>query len=103
MDRRAVFVAQYVKETRGGDRPGGAAFALPEEMLAERGISPREREVLDLILAGLGNQEIADRLFVSLPTVKSHVRNIFRKFGVGGRFELVRFVNGANAVPPPGR
>jgi DNA-binding CsgD family transcriptional regulator len=56
------------------------------------GISAREREIIDLILAGHTNQEIADRLFISLATVKDHNYNIFRKTGVRNRVELVNLM-----------
>ena len=49
--------------------------------------TPREVEVLTLLAARLANDEIAERLFVSLPTVKTHVRHIFEKLGVGSRRE----------------
>ncbi|MBN2548673.1 MAG: response regulator transcription factor [Anaerolineales bacterium] len=48
-------------------------------------LSPRELEVLRLIAAGLSNQAIADRLFLSLRTVKFHTTNIFGKLGVQNR------------------
>ncbi len=52
------------------------------------GLTAREREIIELIGAGRSNQEIADRLFVSLATVKDHNYNIFRKTGVRSRLEL---------------
>jgi len=52
-------------------------------------LSEREREVLQHIATGLTNQEIADRLYLSLYTVKAHVRNIYDKLGVGNRTQAV--------------
>jgi DNA-binding CsgD family transcriptional regulator len=52
------------------------------------GLTAREREIIELIGGGRSNQEIADRLFVSLATVKDHNHNIFRKTGVRSRLEL---------------
>ena len=60
--------------------------------LEEYGITPREREVIDLICEGRTNREIADRLFISLATVKDHNYNIFRKTGVRNRVELVNLM-----------
>jgi len=54
--------------------------AIPYEVL-----SAREHEVLRLIVDGLSNQEIAERLVVSLDTVKTHVRHIFEKLAVNDR------------------
>lgn len=48
-------------------------------------LSPREMEVLALIVEGLSNQEIADRLIISLATAKTHVRNILNKLAVDDR------------------
>jgi DNA-binding NarL/FixJ family response regulator len=48
-------------------------------------LSQRELEVIDLIVNGLSNQEIADRLAISLPTAKTHVRNILNKLAVDDR------------------
>ncbi|MBX7051784.1 MAG: response regulator transcription factor [Flavobacteriales bacterium] len=53
------------------------------------GLSPRELEVLELIAMGFSNQEIADKLFVSLNTVKSHSSNLFLKLDVKRRTQAV--------------
>ncbi|MBN2387782.1 MAG: AAA family ATPase [Anaerolineales bacterium] len=52
-------------------------------------LSARELEVLRLLGAGLSNPQIADRLVVSLNTVKAHVKNIFRKLGVHNRSQAI--------------
>ena len=67
--------------------PGRAAPTVspaPGSRLAEP-LSRRELEVLPLIAEGLTNQEIADRLFLSLHTVKAHARTIYAKLGVSSR------------------
>ncbi len=63
---------------------------VPEELLREFGISPREYEVLQLMAAGLSNQEIADRLFISLNTVKTHISNLFLKLDVQRRTQAIQ-------------
>ncbi len=52
-------------------------------------LSDRELELLHLMAAGLSNQEIADRLFITLGTVKSHANHIFGKLGVQGRVKAI--------------
>jgi len=52
-------------------------------------ITLREQEVLDLIAAGLSNQEIADELIISVATVKRHTVNIYGKLGVNRRTQAV--------------
>jgi LuxR family maltose regulon positive regulatory protein len=53
-------------------------------------LSPRELEVLELLASGLTNLEITQKLFISLPTVKSHARNIYGKLGVHNRTSAVK-------------
>ena len=52
-------------------------------------LTPREVEILRLIAAGMRNQEIADRLVISLSTVKRHIANTYGKLGVDHRTEAV--------------
>ena len=64
---------------------------LPDEkMLARLNITPRELEVLQLIAQGLSNQEIADRLFLSPNTVKTHTSNVFSKLDVQRRTQAIQ-------------
>ena len=52
-------------------------------------LSKRELEILRLLALHLSNQEIADKLYISTGTVKSHGKNIYGKLGVGSRREAV--------------
>jgi DNA-binding NarL/FixJ family response regulator len=56
------------------------------------GVSPREREVLSLLVAGLPNKLIAHRLGISEKTVKSHLTNVFRAIGVSDRVQAILWV-----------
>jgi DNA-binding NarL/FixJ family response regulator len=56
------------------------------------GISPREREVLALLLDGMPNKLIARRLAISEKTVKSHLTSIFRRIGVNDRVQAILWV-----------
>jgi DNA-binding CsgD family transcriptional regulator/signal transduction histidine kinase len=59
----------------------------------------REREVLELIVAGLRNREIADRLFITVRTVKFHVSNILRRLEVQSRTEAIALAHSAGISP----
>lgn len=67
-----------------------AGFVVP--------LTAREVEILRLIAAGMRNQEIADHLFISLPTVKRHIANAYRKLGVSYRTEAVARANELNLL-----
>ncbi|HEX6311561.1 MAG TPA: AAA family ATPase [Acidimicrobiia bacterium] len=74
--------------------------APPEE------ISPREADVLDALAAHLTNAEIAERLFISVRTVESHVSSLLRKLGASDRRELARLAgerepSGTAGTPVP--
>ena len=68
--------------------PAPAALTSPARELPEP-LTPREREVLQMISAGLGNKEIAGRLSISEHTVKFHVASILGKLGASTRTEAV--------------
>lgn len=60
-----------------------------DHMCGKYDLSPREKEVLILMLKGYNNTKIKEKLFISLGTVKTHVGNIFQKIGVKQRAELL--------------
>jgi NarL family two-component system response regulator LiaR len=65
------------------------------------GLTEREHEVLALLVEGLSNAEIAERLVISLATVKFHVRGILAKLGVSSRTEAVTLAWQQQLVEPP--
>jgi NarL family two-component system response regulator LiaR len=67
-----------------------ADFILDEDRLRQMGISKREHEVLELMATGLSNQEIADKLFVSLNTIKTHTSNLFLKLDAKRRTQAIQ-------------
>ncbi|MNC63468.1 Oxygen regulatory protein NreC [compost metagenome] len=68
--------------------PTPSAPLLDSAAQARYALSPREREIVDLILSGNGSQQIAERLFISLGTVKNHRKNIYGKLNIGSQAEL---------------
>ena len=62
-----------------------------DKPLDEVKLTPREREILALIADALSNQEIAEKLFISEYTVKTHVSNLFRKLGINDRVQAVLY------------
>jgi NarL family two-component system response regulator LiaR len=74
-------------------------FKLDEVELERRGISKREHEVLELMSQGLSNQEIADKLFVSLNTVKTHSSSLFAKLGARRRTQAIQRAKELRLLP----
>lgn len=74
-------------------------FKLNEAELQRLGVSKREYEVLELMAQGLSNQEIADKLFVSLNTVKTHSSNLFIKLDARRRTQAVRRAKELGLLP----
>jgi LuxR family maltose regulon positive regulatory protein len=64
-----------------------ARAADPASLLAS--LSPQERQILRLLAEGMGRQEIAEHLVISLNTVKTHVQRLYQKLHVTNRFEAV--------------
>lgn len=76
----------------GTDASGAAATPGADDDLGlVDPLTPREREILCLIAMGYSNQEIADKLFISLPTVKTHVGRVLTKTGSRDRVHAVLF------------
>jgi DNA-binding NarL/FixJ family response regulator len=69
--------------------------------LADVRVTPREREIVDLIAHGLSNKEIAQRLCIATDTVKSHVHNILEKLSLRSRVEVA--VRARLRAPAAGR
>jgi DNA-binding CsgD family transcriptional regulator len=78
--------------------PPMAPAAAATDPIAD--LRPREREVLELIVAGMPNSQIAERLFITTRTVKFHVSNILRKLGVKSRAEVIVLAHNAGASAP---
>ena len=77
----------------------GQPFTLNDASLQETGLTPRELEILGQIAAGLSNREIAERLFVSENTVKTHSSRVFEKLGVNRRVQAVQRGKDLGLIP----
>jgi DNA-binding CsgD family transcriptional regulator len=74
-------------------------FTADAQRMSELGITPRELEILGLIAAGLSTREIAERLFVSENTVKTHSSRLFDKLGAKRRTQAVQLGKEARLIP----
>ncbi len=74
-------------------------FSFNETAMTDLGLSKRELEVLQLMAEGLSNQEIAERLFVSLNTIKTHTSNLFEKLDVKRRTQAVEKAKRLSLIP----
>lgn len=77
----------------------GPEFILNQPELERIGISKREYEVLELMAKGLSNQEIADKLFVSVNTIKTHSSNLFLKLEVSRRTQAIQKAKALSLIP----
>jgi LuxR family maltose regulon positive regulatory protein len=108
--RAAAFVARLLDafdqepgiSDQGSESPRPAPAAQPAAPPAEP-LTPREQEVLRLLVAGASNSEIAGELVISLATVKKHVSNILGKLGVANRVQAIArartLLEGPNGTP----
>lgn len=78
--------------------PAGAPFERDEVRVRELGFTPRELEILEAVAAGLSNKEIADQLFVSENTVKTHAARVFAKLGAKRRTQAVQRAKEAGVI-----
>lgn len=85
MSIRSAELVEAVESLAAG-RPVSTA-----EHTSPAGLSPREEEILALIAQGLSNQEITEKLHLTLNTLKSHIRATYRKIGVASRAQAVAY------------
>lgn len=74
-------------------------FVLDKKELDKLNLSRRELDVLELMAKGMSNQEIANRLFVSLNTIKTHTKNLFEKLDVNRRTQAIDKARKLNIIP----
>jgi len=79
--------------------PATQPFTLNEQRLKDLGITPRELEILELIAQGMSNREIAEKLFVSENTVKTHSSRLFDKLSAKRRTQAVQLGKEMGLLP----
>ena len=79
--------------------PVSQPFSINTANVERLGLTPRELEILQLIAEGLSNREIAERLFVSENTVKTHSANVFSKLSARRRTQAVQLAKEAGVIP----
>jgi len=79
--------------------PPAGPFVVNQARLDELEITPRELEILGLIAAGLSNREIAQKLFVSENTVKTHSSRLFDKLSAKRRTQAVQLGKASGLIP----
>jgi len=106
--RSGRWLALYGSLTEpSGDRPGETVIVIgpakPEEVawlnVAAYGLSPREEEIVGLLVRGFSNRQISQTLFISEHTVQRHLSNIFEKVGVRSRKTLLKRLFFENLLP----
>jgi DNA-binding CsgD family transcriptional regulator len=104
-DRAVSLAEQAAREARGLGMPGplSAADALLRRCATARAqadpLTPREREVAELVAQALSNREVAERLVLSERTVETHVRSILAKLGLRRRTDVVRRWTTGDSAP----
>lgn len=90
----AIAALEHVIAGRGVFPPGwSTAVAATARSYACTELTPREREILDLVAAGFSNSEVAGQIFLSPHTVKFHLRRVYAKLGVRNRVEAARLAH----------
>ena len=77
----------------------GEPFVRDQAKVEELGLTPRELDILEAVAAGLSNREIAERLFVSENTVKTHAARLFSKLSARRRTQAVQLAKEAGLIP----
>jgi ATP/maltotriose-dependent transcriptional regulator MalT len=93
-----IIQERIITETIIKEVPAAGPFVADEDRITQLGITARELEILGLIAAGLSNREIADRLFVSENTVKTHSSRLFDKLGAKRRTQAVQIGKTARLI-----
>lgn len=87
-----IFLETFSESSESASKNDAAARL--EEVCQQFKLTPREKELIELIYNGKSNKEIAEILYLSESTVKTHIYNIFRKMDVKNRVGVICVING---------
>jgi NarL family two-component system response regulator LiaR len=90
---------EMASRAAGSPAPHGLPFVRDDRRREELGITRREVDILELIAQGLSNREIAEKLFVSENTVKTHSSRVFDKLGAKRRTQAVQLGKELGLLP----
>lgn len=93
------FSPLFLSGETGDDAPSDIGEKL-DLIASDHRLTVREREVMELVYNGFTNQDIAEALYISVNTVKKHIRNIYEKLDVSNRIELLHLINAWKGKPP---
>lgn len=95
-----IFARHFYLELAADSKPTGTVLQdvrLPDNFMENSALSKREVEVVQLLIEGKSYKEISRELFISINTVKTHIRNIYPKLKVSSRHEIVNlFISSKN-------
>ena len=91
-----VFLTVYLKKHQGFFFVDGALLTDLDTQLSRFSLTPRELDIVRLVLEGKTNREIGDQIFISTKTVKNNITEIFKKLQVENRVQMVGFLFGEN-------
>ena len=99
LTRKQIVVKEVHIPVPGGLVPAGQPFVVNSKKREELEITPRELEILELMAKGMSNREIAEKLFVSENTVKTHSSRVFDKLGAKRRTQAVQLGKEFGLIP----
>ncbi len=83
-------MTNIIHSLRKSSKSLGGRLSINLEDLESYKLSKREKEIIQMMIQGLSNQDISDKYMISISTVKKHVYNIFTKIGINSRMQLLK-------------
>ena len=90
----SVIILKAAPETRESPASSDPLRRIPADVIETYGLTTRETEIVELLLAGHSYSEVGAKLFISLSTVKTHIQRIYRKTDVSNKIQLINRLRG---------